>query len=116
GPAAARSRGDGDEGADLEPALSRIPVGCLVRVRQHGDFVVGRPSPQKFAIPRLVDSSGVRGRGPMRDPTRAHQSDALWKAIRGAPNRLTEGPRTVQRRQWRSLAIDIRRNHRNIVT
>src|SRR5208283_1528211 len=98
--AAARGRGNCDEGADLESALTGVAIGRLVRVRQQRRPVVDLPALQKLKIPGFVDFSRVGRSRPVRDAAGAHEADALGDRIGGA----------AQRSQRRPLAVDVHRN------
>ena len=93
-----------------------MPIRRLIRIGQHCLPVVDLPAPQEFPVPRLVDPSGVRCRRPMRDAAGADQGDAFRRQVRGAAQGLTERPRSMQRRERRSLAVDVHGDDRQIVS
>jgi len=51
----------------------------------------------------------------MRNAARAHQRDSVRHGVRSTAQRLAQRPRAVQRRQRRTLTIDVHRNDRQII-
>src|SRR5580698_8998616 len=98
-PAAAfRSGGYGDEGADLESALTPIAIRLLVAVREERRFVVRLPAPQELPVPSFVDLSGIGRCGPMRDTAGADHGDTLRYEIGRAAQRLAQRPGAMEGR------------------
>ena len=99
------------EGANLEPALAGIGVDVEVVVVEEGVTVVAAPAIHEMEVPLVVDPPGV-GRGrPVRDAAGADDCDLLGHGIGRPAERLAEGPGPVERRERRTLTIDVDRDN-----
>ena len=108
--AAARGRCGGDEGADLEAALPGVAISLLVGVGRAWRPCPAAPSGRgscRSQASLIMPLSGVAGQCEM--PPVHDQRDALGHRVGGAAKRFAERPGPMQRRQRRSLAIDIGR-------
>src|SRR5579872_3969568 len=66
-----RGAGYGNEGANFEPPLPSLAPRLVIPIRDECVAIVAQPPVQELPIPRLIDAPGIRGRGPMRDPSGA---------------------------------------------
>src|SRR5437016_4154997 len=109
------SAGDGDERADLEPALARLTPRVLVLIREQLLAPVAEKLMEKLPIPTLVDPPGVRCGRPMRDAACADHGDALGPDLARSLERAAELITALERDQRRSLAVDVDRNDGQVV-
>ncbi len=112
---AARGSRHREKGADLEAALSRIAVGRLVRIGEQPGAVVAAPAVHELGVPGFVDLARIRRGRPVRDAAGAHERNALRHLVAGLAQRFAEGPGAVQRRQRRTLAVDVDRDDIHVI-
>ena len=99
--------GDRDEGADFKATLPGVGVDIFVGVVEKRVLVVATPAVEEVGVPLGIDLARVGGCRPMRYAAGADDRNLLRHRIGGAAERFTKRPCSVERRQRRTLTVDV---------